>query len=64
MDVPSGTGLGFSVGGNPPGGITRYLMSGAEALKAENVIKLFEALKGRKATPEEIASVERDLKEA
>jgi hypothetical protein len=62
MNVPDGTGFGFYVGGNPPGGVTRYLMRGADALKAENIIKLFEALKGRKATPKEIANVERKLK--
>jgi hypothetical protein len=43
--------------------IRRYLMSGAEALKAENIIKLFEALKDRKAISDEIANVERKLKE-
>jgi len=62
MDVPPGTGFGFYVGGSPPGGITRYLMSGTDALNPENIIKLFEALKGRKATQEEIANVERKLK--
>jgi len=51
MDIPPGTGFGFCVGGTPPGGITRYLMSGADALKTESVIKLFEALNDRKATP-------------
>jgi hypothetical protein len=35
----------------------RYLMSAAEAQKPANIIKLFEQLKGRKATPEEIADV-------
>jgi hypothetical protein len=62
MDIPPGTDFGFSVGGSPPGGITRYLMSEADALKAKNVIALFEAIKCRKATPEEIANVERKLK--
>jgi hypothetical protein len=38
-------------------------MSGADALKAENIIALFEAIKGRKATPQEIANLERKLKE-
>ena len=61
MDVPPGTGFGFGFGGDG-GGITRYLMSGADALKAENIIKMFEAIKGRKATTEEIANVERTLK--
>lgn len=63
MNAPLATGSGFYVGGSPPGGITRHLMSGAEAMKAENIIKLFEALKGRKATTGEIANVERKLKE-
>jgi hypothetical protein len=62
MDIPPGTGFCFYVGGSPPGGITRYLVSGADGLKAENIIKLFEALKGRKATRTEIANVERKLK--
>jgi hypothetical protein len=62
MDVPPCTGFGFYVSGSPPGGIARHLMSGAEAMKAENIITLFEQLKGRKATPEEIANVGRTLK--
>jgi hypothetical protein len=41
---------------------TRYLMSGADAQKAENIVALFEAIKGRKATDEERADVERRLK--
>jgi hypothetical protein len=61
MNVPDGTGFGFGFGGES-GGITRYLMSGADAQKPENIIKLFEAIKGRKATAEEIANVERKLK--
>jgi hypothetical protein len=60
MDAPPGTSFGFGFGGD--GGITRYLMSGKEAQQAANVIALFEALKGRKATPEEIASVDHELK--
>ena len=45
MQIPPGTGIGIS-------GLTsskRYLMSGADAQKAENIIK-FEQLKGRSAT--------------
>jgi hypothetical protein len=63
--MPHGTGFGFFMPRplKKPGGITRYLMSGADALKAENIIALFEAIKGRKATPQEIANVERRLKE-
>ena len=38
-------------------------MSGADALKAENIIKMFEGIKGRKATSEEIPNVERKLSE-
>jgi len=34
-------------------------MSGAEAQKPENLIRLFEQIKGRKATPEEVAEFER-----
>ena len=33
------------------------LMSGAEALKDENVLKLFEQIKGRKATDAEVAEL-------
>jgi hypothetical protein len=58
MNIPDGTG--FGVVGMMSG--ERYLMSGADALNPENFIKLFEALKGRKATQEEIANVERKLK--
>jgi hypothetical protein len=47
----------------PASDITRYLMPGREAMKAENIIKLFEQLKGRPATDEERANVERKLKE-
>jgi hypothetical protein len=60
MQVPEGTGFGIC-------GMTsgeRYLMSGAEAQKAENIIKMFEVLKGRPATDEERADVERTLKES
>ena len=34
-------------------------MSGAEAQKPENILKMFEAIKGRKATPEELAQFAR-----
>jgi hypothetical protein len=44
--------------------IHRYLMSGADALKAENIIKLFEQLKGRPATNQEKTNVERIFREA
>jgi len=37
----------------------RLLMSGADAHTPENILKMFEAIKGRKATPEEIAEFER-----
>jgi hypothetical protein len=62
MDVPPGTGFCFGFGGDG-GGVTRYLMSGADAQKAANIIKLFEQIKGRKATLEEIENVERTLKD-
>jgi hypothetical protein len=58
MQIAEGTGVGIS-------GLTsgkRYLMSGADVQKAENIIALFEAIKGRKATAEEIANMERILK--
>jgi hypothetical protein len=45
MQLPLGTGMGIS-------GLTsgeRYLMSGGDAQKAENIIALFEAINGRKA---------------
>jgi hypothetical protein len=61
MAVPTGAGFGFYVGGSPSSGITQYLMNGADALKAVNIFKLFEAIKGRKATPQEIANMERTL---
>ena len=56
--VPAGTGFGII--GMESG--TRYLMSGAEAQQAENIIALFEQLKGRPATAEERAEVVRNLK--
>jgi hypothetical protein len=58
--LPLGTGIGIT-------GMTsgeRYLMSGADAQNAKNIIALFEAIKGRKATDEERADVERKLKES
>lgn len=58
MHVLDGTGFGFYVDGNPPGGTTRYLMSGKEAQNSTNIIALIEALKGRKATADEISNVE------
>jgi hypothetical protein len=54
MNIPDGTG--FGIVGMMSG--ERYLMSGADALNPENFIKLFEALKGRKATQEEITNVD------
>jgi hypothetical protein len=60
MDVTPGTGFGFGFGGD--GGVTRYLMSGADAKQAANIIKLFEQIKGRPATAEERAKVERKFK--
>jgi hypothetical protein len=57
MDVPEGTGFGIS--GATSG--ERFLMSGAESQKAENLIALFEKLAGRAATDEERADVERGL---
>jgi hypothetical protein len=62
--TPLGTGFGFFMPrpSRKSKGITRYLMSGADALKVENIVTLFEQLNGRKATPEEIANVERKLR--
>jgi hypothetical protein len=40
--------------------LERFLMSGAEAQKSENVLKMFEAIKGRKATRTEILELERN----
>jgi hypothetical protein len=42
-----------------PHRLQHLLMSGAEAQKPENLIRLFEQIKGRKATPEEVAEFER-----
>jgi hypothetical protein len=53
MNVPDGTGFGFGFGGD--GGGARYLMSGADAQKAANIIKLFEQIKSRPATDAERA---------
>jgi hypothetical protein len=39
--------------------LERLLMSRADAQDPRNLIKLFEQIKGRKATPEEIAEFER-----
>jgi hypothetical protein len=40
--------------------LERFLMSGIEAQKPENVLKMFEAIKGRKATCTEILELERN----
>jgi hypothetical protein len=58
MQIAPGTGFGFT--GMVSG--TRYLMSGADAQKVENIIALFEKIKGRSATDKERANVERKLK--
>jgi hypothetical protein len=42
-----------------PKRLQHFLMSGEEAQKPENILKMFEAIKGRKATPEEIAAFKR-----
>jgi len=47
--IPSGTGTGL------------FMMRGREAQQPENIIKLFEQLKGRAATDEKRAEVERNL---
>jgi hypothetical protein len=39
--------------------VERFLMSGKEAQDPRNLIKLFEQIKGRKATPAEVAEFER-----
>jgi hypothetical protein len=39
--------------------LERILMSGADAQKPENLVKFFEAIKGRKATAQERAQFER-----
>jgi hypothetical protein len=39
--------------------LERFLMSGADAQKPANLIKLFERIKGRRATLKEIAEFER-----
>jgi len=43
--------------------IERYLMSGEDVQSPLNIIRLYEALKGRTARPEEVAEVERVLAE-
>jgi hypothetical protein len=45
----------------PPQRLQHFLMSGEEAQKPENILKMFEAIKGRKATPGEVAKFERTL---
>jgi len=40
-----------------PTPVSFHLMSGAEAKKPENVLKLFERIKGRKATTKEVADL-------
>jgi hypothetical protein len=57
MQIPEGTRFGT---GTVSG--TRHLMSGREAQQAENIVALFEAIKGRKAMAEEMANVHRRLK--
>jgi hypothetical protein len=57
MQIPEGTGFGTGIVSG-----TRHLMSGREAEQAENIVALFEAIKGRKATTEEIANVHSRLK--
>ncbi|HEY4772947.1 MAG TPA: hypothetical protein VIH50_07935 [Steroidobacteraceae bacterium] len=42
-----------------PQRLQHFLMSGEEAQKPQNIIKMFEAIKGRKATAREIAQFER-----
>jgi hypothetical protein len=42
-----------------PKRLQHFLMSGTEAQKPENILRMFEAIKGRKATPEERAKFER-----
>jgi hypothetical protein len=42
-----------------PKRLERFLMSGADAQNPENLVRLFEALKGRSATPEESAELAR-----
>ena len=44
---------------NKKDGINFYLMSGKDALKAENMITLFERIKGRPVTDEERATFEK-----
>jgi hypothetical protein len=41
--------------------VDRHLLSGAEARNPEFIIKLFERLKGRPATAEEITDLEREI---
>jgi hypothetical protein len=40
--------------------LERFLMSGKDAQKPENVLKMFEVIKGRKATRIEILELERN----
>jgi len=40
-----------------PKRLERFLMSGADAQNPENLVRLFEALKGLSATPEESAEL-------
>jgi hypothetical protein len=42
-----------------PKRLERFVMSGTDAQKPENLMRLFEALKGRSATPEESAELAR-----
>jgi hypothetical protein len=44
-----------------PKRLERFLMSGEEAQKPANLVKLFEQIKGRKATAREVARFERAL---
>jgi hypothetical protein len=42
-----------------PKRLQHFLMSGTEAQKPENLIRLFEQIKGRRATAREVAQFER-----
>jgi len=47
--------------GKPTLPVERHLLSSAEARDPQVIIKLFERLKGRRATDEEIAELEREV---
>lgn len=61
MDAPPDIRSGPRDVANRHGRVIRYLISGIEAQKVENIVTLFEALSGRKATLEEIEIVARTL---